>query len=58
VTCSYIIYIVGKRRWTLGWGNLVQAPQALRHDDTTRRRRRHDDDDARPLLGERATLRG
>jgi len=55
VTCSYI---VGWHRWKLGWGNLVTAPQALRHDDTTRRRRRHDDDDARPLLGERATLRG
>jgi hypothetical protein len=38
VTCSYI---VGWHRWTLGWGNLVQAPQALRHDDTTTR---HGDD--------------
>ena len=30
VTCSYI---VGWPRRTLGWGNLVQAPQAPRHDD-------------------------
>ena len=35
VTCSYI---VGWHRWTLGWGNLVQAPQALRHETTRRRR--------------------
>ena len=28
-------YIVGWHRWTLGWGNSVQAPQALRHDDNT-----------------------
>ena len=48
VTCSYIVsYIVGRHRWCLGWGNLVQAPQALRRDDN----------DARPLLCERATLR-
>jgi hypothetical protein len=36
VTCSYI---VDWNRWTLGWGNLVQATSALRQDDTTRRRR-------------------
>ena len=32
VTCSYI---VGWHRWALGSGNLVQAPQALRHDTRT-----------------------
>jgi hypothetical protein len=47
VTCSCI---VGWHRWDLGWGNLAQAPQALRRNDTIRRRRRHDDDDPRPLL--------
>ena len=30
---------VGWHRWTLGWGNLVQAPRVLRRDDTTRQRR-------------------